>query len=268
MARAGGDRRRPHAGHRRRLSRPRIAGRRSPSPSEMRRAVDEAGDFDLAVNAVSPKGRFGGGDLITTDDDAMSPYLEQLLPEVFAFYRIVRREAGRPRRRHARPGDRRLGAAGVARQGAVGRRRRGAVRALSQAAANELKPKRRARGAAGLRRRRSASAGDDDGGEKIDTVELAKARAFLARAGPQRLDARAGGHTGRRPLDAGVTLPDPAEDAATAGRSVPERRRPGSSSPVVASPRLRAQREISSARSATAARSPVPQISTSPAAYR
>jgi hypothetical protein len=48
----------------------------------MKRAVAEAGAFDLAVNAMSPKGRFGGGDLITTDDDAMSPYLEQLLPEV------------------------------------------------------------------------------------------------------------------------------------------------------------------------------------------
>ena len=53
----------------------------------MRRAVEEAGDFDLAVNAVSPKGRFGGGDLITTDDDAMLPYTEQVLPEVFGFYR-------------------------------------------------------------------------------------------------------------------------------------------------------------------------------------
>src|SRR3954464_10587297 len=44
---------------------------------EMRRAVAEAGDFELAVNAVSPKGRFGGGDLISTDDRAMTPYLEQ-----------------------------------------------------------------------------------------------------------------------------------------------------------------------------------------------
>src|ERR671936_1386383 len=55
---------------------------------EMRRVVSEAGAFDLAVNAMSPKGRFGGGDLTTTDDAAMAPYLEQLLPEVFAFFRI------------------------------------------------------------------------------------------------------------------------------------------------------------------------------------
>jgi 3-oxoacyl-[acyl-carrier protein] reductase len=53
----------------------------------MRAVVAEAAPFDLAVNAMSPKGRFGGGDLTTTDDDAMAPYLEQLLPEVFGFYR-------------------------------------------------------------------------------------------------------------------------------------------------------------------------------------
>ena len=34
----------------------------------MRSAVAQASPFDLAVNAVSPKGRFGGGDLVTTDD--------------------------------------------------------------------------------------------------------------------------------------------------------------------------------------------------------
>ena len=56
---------------------------------QMRRVVEEAGAFDLAVNAYSPKGRFGGGDLTTTDDDAMAPYLEQLLPEVFSFYRLA-----------------------------------------------------------------------------------------------------------------------------------------------------------------------------------
>jgi NAD(P)-dependent dehydrogenase (short-subunit alcohol dehydrogenase family) len=57
-------------------------------PGRMREVVASAAPFDLAVNAVSPKGRFGGGDLTTTDDEAMAPYLEQLLPEVFAFYRI------------------------------------------------------------------------------------------------------------------------------------------------------------------------------------
>src|SRR4051794_24439248 len=56
--------------------------------ARMREVVASAAPFDLAVNAVSPKGRFGGGDLTTTDDGAMAPYLEQLLPEVFAFYRI------------------------------------------------------------------------------------------------------------------------------------------------------------------------------------
>src|ERR1700749_4795827 len=54
----------------------------------MREVVANAAPFDLAVNAMSPKGRFGGGDLTTTDDDAMVPYFEQLLPEVFAFYRL------------------------------------------------------------------------------------------------------------------------------------------------------------------------------------
>src|SRR4051794_17028718 len=56
--------------------------------TRMREVVANAAPFDLAVNAMSPKGRFGGGDLTTTDDDAMAPYLEQLLPEVFAFYRL------------------------------------------------------------------------------------------------------------------------------------------------------------------------------------
>jgi hypothetical protein len=46
-----------------------------------RRARSTCGERVLA------KGRFGGGDLTTTDDDAMAPYLEQLLPEVFSFYR-------------------------------------------------------------------------------------------------------------------------------------------------------------------------------------
>ncbi len=49
---------------------------------QLGRVVDEAGPIDLAVNAISPRGRFGGGDLITTDERAMAPYLEQLLPAV------------------------------------------------------------------------------------------------------------------------------------------------------------------------------------------
>jgi NAD(P)-dependent dehydrogenase (short-subunit alcohol dehydrogenase family) len=148
---------------------------------DMRRAVADAGDFDLAVNAVSPKGRFGGGDLITTDDDAMLPYTEQVLPEVFGFYRtcggklaergsgtIVQVTGGSARR--ALPGRAPWGA------GAAG------VRALSQAAANELKPK----GVHAVLLVCDGSfggPGDDDGGEKIDTLELAKAVLFLHEQG-------------------------------------------------------------------------------------
>jgi NADP-dependent 3-hydroxy acid dehydrogenase YdfG len=148
---------------------------------DMRRAVAEAGDFDLAVNAVSPKGRFGGGDLITTDDDAMLPYTDQVLPEVFGFYRtcggklaergsgtIVQVTGGSARR--ALPGRAPWGA------GAAG------VRALSQAAANELKPKG-VHAALLVCDGSFGGPGDDDGGEKIDTVELAKAVLFLHEQG-------------------------------------------------------------------------------------
>ena len=151
------------------------------SLDEMRRAVDEAGDFDLAVNAVSPKGRFGGGDLITTDDDAMLPYTEQVLPEVFAFYRtcggklvergggtIIQVTGGSARR--ALPGRAPWGA------GAAG------VRALSQAAANEMKPKG-VHAALLVCDGSFGGPGDDGGGEKIDTVELAKAVLFLHEQG-------------------------------------------------------------------------------------
>src|SRR6185436_19473802 len=107
--------------------------------SRMREVVANAAPFDLAVNAMSPKGRFGGGDLTTTDDEAMTPYLEQLLPEVFAFHRVcgeklVGRGSGTliqvtgGSARRALPG-RAPWAAGAA-----------ATRALTQAAANELKP--------------------------------------------------------------------------------------------------------------------------------
>jgi NAD(P)-dependent dehydrogenase (short-subunit alcohol dehydrogenase family) len=148
---------------------------------EMRRAVDEAGDFDLAVNAVSPKGRFGGGDLITTDDDAMLPYTEQVLPEVFAFYRtcggkLVERGAGTiiqvtgGSARRALPGRAPWGA------GAAG------VRALSQAAANEMKPKG-VHAALLVCDGSFGGPGDDGGGEKIDTVELAKDVLFLHEQG-------------------------------------------------------------------------------------
>jgi len=148
---------------------------------QMRRVVAEAGDFDLAVNAYSPKGRFSGGDLTTTDDDAMAPYLEQLLPEVFAFYRlcgaalakrgsgtIVQVTGGSARR--ALPG-RAPWASGAA-----------ATRALSQAAANELKPQG-VHAALLICDGSFGSPGDDQGGERIDTTELAKAVQYLHEQG-------------------------------------------------------------------------------------
>jgi NADP-dependent 3-hydroxy acid dehydrogenase YdfG len=149
--------------------------------ARMREVVSDAAPFDLAVNAMSPKGRFGGGDLTTTDDDAMSPYLEQLLPEVFAFYRIcgaalvsngggtlVQVTGGSARR--ALPG-RAPWAAGAA-----------ATRALSQAAANELKPQG-VHAALLVCDGSFASPGDDAGGERIDPVELAKAIQYLHEQG-------------------------------------------------------------------------------------
>jgi NAD(P)-dependent dehydrogenase (short-subunit alcohol dehydrogenase family) len=147
----------------------------------MRAVVAEAAPFDLAVNAMSPKGRFGGGDLTTTDDDAMAPYLEQLLPEVFGFYRtcgtvladqghgtLVQVTGGSARR--ALPG-RAPWAAGAA-----------GVRALSQAAANELKPKG-VHAALLVCDGSFGTPGDDAGGERIDPVELAKAVQFLHEQG-------------------------------------------------------------------------------------
>src|SRR5690348_9300661 len=147
----------------------------------MQEVVAAAAPFDLAVNAVSPKGRFGGGDLTTTDDDAMAPYLEQLLPEVFAFFRlcggalaergggtIVQVTGGSARR--ALPGRAPWGAGAAA------------TRALSQAAANELR-------ASGVHAAllvcdgSFGTPGDDAGGEKIDPVELAKAVQYLHEQG-------------------------------------------------------------------------------------
>jgi NAD(P)-dependent dehydrogenase (short-subunit alcohol dehydrogenase family) len=147
----------------------------------MRKVVADAAPFHLAVNAVSPKGRFGGGDLTTTDDGAMAPYLEQLLPEVFGFYRtcgaalaergggtLVQVTGGSARR--ALPG-RAPWAAGAA-----------AVRALSQAAANELKPQG-VHAALLVCDGSFGTPGDDAGGDKIDPVELAKAVQFLHEQG-------------------------------------------------------------------------------------
>jgi NAD(P)-dependent dehydrogenase (short-subunit alcohol dehydrogenase family) len=150
-------------------------------PEQLRGVVEKAGAIDLAVNAISPKGRFGGGDLITTDERAMSPYLEQLLPAVFSFFRaagasmaergsgtIIQVTGGSARR--ALPG-RAPWAAGAA-----------GTRALSQAAANELKPQGVhvcllvCDGSFG-------GPGDDAGGERIDTRELAKAVQYLHEQG-------------------------------------------------------------------------------------
>jgi NADP-dependent 3-hydroxy acid dehydrogenase YdfG len=144
---------------------------------QLHRVVEAAGPIDLAVNAISPKGRFGGGDLITTDERAMTPYLEQLLPAVFAFYRIVgasmaARGSGTivqvtgGSARRALPGRAPWGAGAAA------------TRALSQAAANEL----RADGVHACLLVCDGSfggPGDDDGGARIDTVELAKAVRFI-----------------------------------------------------------------------------------------
>ncbi len=149
--------------------------------NRMRAVVADAAPFDLAVNAVSPKGRFGGGDLTTTEDDAMAPYLEQVLPEVFAFYRtcgaaLVERGGGTlvqvtgGSARRALPG-RAPWAAGAA-----------GVRALSQAAANELKPQG-VHAALLVCDGQFGTPGDDAGGDKIDPVELAKAVQYLHEQG-------------------------------------------------------------------------------------
>lgn len=146
-------------------------------PGELSRVVAEAGEIDLAMNAISPKGRFGGGDLITTDAAAMEPYLTQLLPAVFGFYRIVgaamvARGSGTivqvtgGSARRALPGRAPWGAGAAA------------TRALSQAAANELR-------AGGVHAcllvcdGSFGAPGDDHGGERIDPVELAKAVRFI-----------------------------------------------------------------------------------------
>jgi NADP-dependent 3-hydroxy acid dehydrogenase YdfG len=147
----------------------------------IRSVVERAKPFDLAVNAVSPKGRFGGGDLVTTDDDAMAPYLEQVLPTAFAFFRIcgaalIERGSGTiiqvtgGSSRRALPGRAPWGA------GAAGQR------ALSQAAANELKP-HGVHAALLVCDGSFGGPGDDAGGERIDTRELAKAVQFLHEQG-------------------------------------------------------------------------------------
>ena len=151
------------------------------SAEGMRAVVEQAAPFDLVVNAVSPKGRFGGGDLVTTDDDAMAPYLEQVLPTTFAFFRIcgaalmergggtiIQVTGGSARR--ALPGRAPWGA------GAAGQR------ALSQAAANELKP-HGVHAALLVCDGTFGGPGDDAGGERIDTRELAKAVQFLHEQG-------------------------------------------------------------------------------------
>jgi NADP-dependent 3-hydroxy acid dehydrogenase YdfG len=143
----------------------------------MRDVVAQAGAFDLAVNAVSPKGRFGGGDLTTTDDDAMSPYLDQLLPEVFGFFRIcggALAEQGRGTIVQVTGGSARRALPGRAPWGAGA----AATRALSQAAANELRT-HGVHAALLVCDGSFGGPGDDADGQRIDTRELAKAVQFL-----------------------------------------------------------------------------------------
>jgi 3-oxoacyl-[acyl-carrier protein] reductase len=146
----------------------------------MRRALEEAwsrGPVDVAVNAMSPRGRFGGGDLFETGDAAMSPYLEQLLPEVFGFLRVV---GGRMRERGSGTIVQVTG--GSARRALPGRApwASGAAgtRALAQAAANELKP-HGVHVALLICDGSFGGAGDDAGGARIDTRELARAVEYL-----------------------------------------------------------------------------------------
>ena len=171
------------------------------SAESMRGVVEQVAPFDLVVNAVSPKGRFGGGDLVTTDDDAMAPYLEQVLPTAFAFFRICGARAHRARRRHDRPGDGRLGPPCPARPGAVGQPAPPASARSQQAAANELKP-HGVHAALLVCDGTFGGPGDDAGGERIDTARAREGRPVPARAGAKRMDARAGGDARRRPLDA------------------------------------------------------------------
>lgn len=150
------------------------------SIEEMRRAVAEAAaeaPIDLAVNAMSPRGRFGGGDLFEADDEAMSLYLEQLLPEVFAFFRVC---GGHLRERGA--GTLVQVTGGSARRALPGRAPWGAgaaaTRALAQAAANELRP-HGVHVALLICDGSFGGPGDDAGGGRIDTRELARAIAYL-----------------------------------------------------------------------------------------
>ena len=157
----------PGTRHRGRPHRPRAdAGRVRPG-----RPVRPGGQRDVA------EGRFGGGDLITTDDEAMAPYLEQLLPVVFDFFRIAGASA-------AARGSGTLVqvTGGSARRALPGRAPWGAgaaaTRALSQAAANELR-ENGVHVALLICDGSFGGAGDDRDGKAIDTLELAKAVRYL-----------------------------------------------------------------------------------------
>jgi NADP-dependent 3-hydroxy acid dehydrogenase YdfG len=147
----------------------------------MGRVVEDAGAFDLAVNAVSPGGGIRGGELATADERALDPYLEQLLPEVFSFFRIcgaalaargsgtiVQVTGGSARR--ALPGRAPWGAAAAA------------VRAMSQSAANELRTSG-VHAALLVCDGSFGGPGDDAGGDRIDTRELARAVQYLHQQG-------------------------------------------------------------------------------------
>jgi NADP-dependent 3-hydroxy acid dehydrogenase YdfG len=150
-------------------------------PAEMQRAVAEAGDFDLAVNAISAGGGVRGGDLATSDERALDPYLRTLLPEAFAFHRVcggalaargsgtlVQVTGGSARR--ALPGRAAWGAAAAG------------IRAMSQAAANELRGSG-VHAALLVCDGSFGGPGDDAGGDRIDTRELARAVQYLHEQG-------------------------------------------------------------------------------------
>jgi NAD(P)-dependent dehydrogenase (short-subunit alcohol dehydrogenase family) len=69
-------------------------------PADVERAFAETleriGTVDLVVNVLSPRprGAFGGGTLAEAPDDAMAPYVEELLPAVFNILRTGCRVLG------------------------------------------------------------------------------------------------------------------------------------------------------------------------------
>jgi NADP-dependent 3-hydroxy acid dehydrogenase YdfG len=150
-------------------------------PAAMARVVADVGPIDLAVNAMSPAGQFGGGDLMDAEPAAMSPYLEQLLPVVFGFYRTVggtMAERGQGTLVQVTGGSARRALPGRAPWGAGA----AATRALSQAAANELRG-RGVHAALLVCDGQFGDVDDDQGGTRIPLTELARAVQYLHEQG-------------------------------------------------------------------------------------